>query len=269
MDAGAPTPMSTPIPAPLRTGDPPTESLRVEGPHGAPLRVEGSPGAPLRVEGSPGAPLRVALADDHAVVRAGYRRLLELEPDIAVVAEFADADAAYAVLAAPGADDGNADAIDLLVLDLSMPGRSGLDLLRRLALRRPALRVLVFTMHDTSAMLEQCLAAGAAGFVTKSSAPQVLVDAVRRAARGAVALSPDMAALAEATPRHGPPHRSLSSREFDILTQLLAGRSVDDIAAALRLSAKTVSNYQTQIRQKLGVGSAVELLRYAREHGLS
>jgi DNA-binding NarL/FixJ family response regulator len=207
-------------------------------------------------------PLRVALADDHAVVRAGYRRLLELEPDMAVVAEFGDADSAYRALAADAAA-----AIDLLVLDLSMPGRSGLELLRRLAQRRPDLPVLVFTMHDGAAMIEQCLRAGAAGFVTKSSAPEVLVDAVRRAARGETALSPDVATIAAAP--SAAPHRSLSSREFDILQQLLAGHGVDEIAQTLRLSAKTVSNYQTQIRQKLGVGSAVELLRYAREHGLT
>jgi DNA-binding NarL/FixJ family response regulator len=207
--------------------------------------------------------LRVALADDHAVVRAGYRRLLELESDIVVAAEYADADAAYSVLAAA-----NADPIDLLILDLSMPGRSGLDLLRRLAQRLPALRVLVFTMHDGAAMVQQCLRAGAVGFVTKSSAPEVLVDAVRRAAHGEVVLSPDVAQLAPLGDTDVAPHRQLSSREFDILQQLLAGRSLDDIAQALRLTPKTVSNYQTQIRQKLGVGGALELMRYAREHGL-
>ena len=206
--------------------------------------------------------LRVALADDHAVVRAGYRRLLELERDMAVVAEYGDAESAYRALAAEAGE-----AVDLLVLDLSMPGRSGLELLRRLQQRRPGLRVLVFTMHDGAAMIEQCLRAGAAGFVTKSSAPEVLVEAVRRAARGETALSPDVAAIAAAPPEA--PHRSLSSREFDILQQLLAGHGVEEIAHTLRLSAKTVSNYQTQIRQKLGVGSAVELLRYAREHGLA
>jgi len=116
-------------------------------------------------------------------------------------------------------------------------------------------------------MIEQCLRAGAAGFLTKSSAPEVLVEAVRRGARGETALSPDVAAIAAAPP--AAPHRSLSSREFDILQQLLAGHGVEEIAHTLRLSAKTVSNYQTQIRQKLGVGSAVELLRYAREHGLA
>ena len=215
------------------------------------------------VAGTAAPRLRIALADDHAVVRAGYRRLLELEPEIDIVAEYGDAEQAYAALTGAAGDG-----VDLLVLDLSMPGRSGLELLRRLQLRRPALRVLVFTMHDSAAMLEHCLRAGAAGFVTKSSAPEVLVDAVQRAARGAPALSPDMQAIADAA-SGGPPHRALSSREFDILTQLVAGRGVEEIAQTLRLSAKTVANYQTQIRQKLGVNGAVELLRYAKEHGLA
>jgi DNA-binding NarL/FixJ family response regulator len=212
---------------------------------------------------SAAAALRVALVDDHAVVRAGYRRLLELEPDMDVVAEFGDADSAYSALVGPAGDS-----IQVLVLDLSMQGRSGLELLRRLSQRRPALRVLIFTMHDGAAMLEQCLRAGAAGFVTKSSEPQVLVDAVRRAARGETALSHDMATLGDQHAMRRAPHHQLSSREFDILNQLLLGRSIDDIATNLRLTAKTVSNYQSQIRHKLGVNGPLELLHYASKHGL-
>jgi DNA-binding NarL/FixJ family response regulator len=204
-------------------------------------------------------PVRIALVDDHAVVRAGYHRLLELEDDLAVVAEYADAESAYNALARNGGEG-----VDLLVLDLSLPGRSGLDLLRRLSVRCPALRILVFTMHDSAALVGQCLRAGAAGYITKSSAPELLVDAVRRAARGEVPLSPDVAAAADSPA----PHLQLSAREFDILQGLVAGRSVDEIARTLSLSAKTVANYQTLIRQKLGVGNAVELLHYAREHGI-
>lgn len=207
--------------------------------------------------------LRIGLVDDHAVVRAGYRRLLELEEGVEVAAEYADADSAYAALSR-----GPACPLDLLVLDLSLPGRSGLELLRRLAVRRPELPVLVFTMHDSAAMVVQCLRAGAAGFVTKSSAPEVLVDAVHRAARGERPLSPDVAAAArqDAPPA---PHLRLSTREFDVLQALLEGAGVEDISRRLNLSPKTVANYQTLVRQKLGVSNAVELLRYAREHGLA
>lgn len=203
------------------------------------------------------------LVDDHAVVRAGYRRLLELEPDCEVVAEYAGADAALTALART-----EGRGVDVLVLDLSMPGRGGLDLLRRASLRWPALPVLVFSMHDSAAMVTQALRAGAAGFVTKSSEPDELVQAVRRVAGGAVGvLSRDIAGHAQREARA--PHEALSVREFQVLLGLVAGEEVDAIAERLHLSPKTVSNYQTLVRQKLGVTTAVELLRYAQQHGLA
>ncbi len=209
----------------------------------------------------PAGPVRVVLVDDHAVVRAGYRRLLADEGDLQVVAEFADADAAYVALVAapPGA-------FEVLVLDLSLPGRSGLDVLRQARQRWPALPILVFSMHDSPAMVAQALAAGAAGFITKSSEPALLVSALRRVARGERGvLSPDIAAAAQAA---APPHRLLSGREFEVLRGLAQGQTVEQIAALLHLSPKTVSNYQTQIRQRLGLGTAVDLLRYAQTHRL-
>ncbi len=207
--------------------------------------------------------LHVLLVDDHAVVRAGYRRLLELEPDCVVSAECADADSAYALLL-----QRQPPRVDVLVLDLSMPGRSGFDLLRRIALRWPLMRRLVFSMHDSPAMVAQALAAGADGFVTKSSPPEVLVAALRRVAAGEQrVLSPDIADAA-AQPAAQAPHLALSPREFQVLQGLLAGEALDAIAGRLHLSAKTVSNHQTLIRQKLGVGNAVELLRYAQLHRL-
>lgn len=206
--------------------------------------------------------LNIALVDDHAVVRQGYRRLLELEDDMKVVAEFAEAQSAYRAFS-----EGTLGRVDLVVLDLSLPGASGLDLLRRLAQRCPQLKVLIFTMHDSVAMVTQCLRAGAAGFVTKNSEPALLVDAVRRAARGELPLSPDVAQAV----RQGAgsaPHAALSPRAFVVFLSLVDGHSVEDIAQTLRLSGKTVANYQTQIRRTLGVDSSVELLRYAQRHGL-
>ena len=207
-------------------------------------------------------PLRVGLVDDHAVVRSGYRRLLELESDFAVAAEFVDAESTYAALAAPGPCP-----IDLLVLDLSLPGQSGLELLRHLRSRLPSLPVLVFTMHDSAALVQQSLRAGAAGFVTKSSEPGTLLEALRRIARGEIVLSDDVAlAPADTAPA---PHAALSVREFDIFQRLVLGHDVDRIAQTLHLSAKTVANYQTEIRRKLGARNAVELVRYARMHGIA
>ena len=202
----------------------------------------------------------IALADDHAVVRAGYRRLLELEPELRVDAEYADAESAYL-----GLTRREPSPVELLVLDLSMPGRGGLEMLRRLRQRLPALKVLVFTMHDSVALMAQCRAAGACGYVTKSSEPEQLVAAVRAALDGDEVWP---ASLPPAGAGEGAPHERLSPREFDVLQHLLAGRGVDEIAAVMRLSSKTVSNYQTLVRQKLGVGTAVELLRYAQRHGL-
>lgn len=205
--------------------------------------------------------VRVALVDDHAVVREGYRRLLDLEPDIEVVSDHADAGSLEAALA-------TGHEIDLVVLDLSMPGLSGVAFLRHLRAAWPTLRVLVFTMHESVALLEQCVAAGAAGFVTKSSAPEVLVDAVRRAWRGERALSRDIQALAQQHALRRAPHHQLSPRELDVLWRLLAGLGIEEIAAQLRLTAKTVANYQALIRQKLDVSGAVDLWQYAKRHGL-
>ncbi len=208
-------------------------------------------------------PVRVMLVDDHAVVRTGYKRLLADEGDLQVVAECAHADAAYAALMA-----GPVGAVEVLVLDLSMPGRGGLDLLRRAHQRWPGLAVLVFSMHDSPAMVAQALKAGAAGFITKSSEPALLVQAVRRVARGETGvLSPDITHAALA-PSAGPPHQALSSREFEVLRGLARGLTLDQIAEQLHISSKTVSNHQTQIRQRLGLGSAIDLLRYAQEHQL-
>lgn len=208
-------------------------------------------------------PLRLMLVDDHAAVRAGYRRLLEDESNLVVVAEHGSADAAYAELAAQPVP-----AVDLLLLDLSMPGRSGLDVLRRVRLRWPVLRTLVFSMHESPAMVAQALQAGANGFVTKSSEPAELVRAVWRVAAGETSvLSADLAGALQA-PSAEPPHQALTAREFEVLRGLVEGLTLEQIAQRLHVSPKTVSNLQTQLRQRLGVATAVDLLRYAREHRL-
>lgn len=212
---------------------------------------------------SPMPPVRVLLVDDHAVVRTGYRRLLEQEADFSVVGEHADADGAYAAL-----QRHEGRGVDLVVLDLSMPGRGGLDLLRRGSLRWPLLRWLVFSMHDAPAVIGRALRAGAAGFVSKSAEPEELVDAVRRVHRGDRPVLSAGLAGSVASPAAALPHEALTAREFDVLRLLVQGCGVADIGARLHLSPKTVSNLQTRIRARLGVSSAVELLRYAQCHRL-
>ena len=210
--------------------------------------------APPREDALP-ARVRVLLADDHAVVREGYRRLLELEPGVAVVGECGDGESVRTAL------DG-ALAVDVLVLDLSMPGCGGLAVLRRAHDAWPQVQVLVFTMHDSPTMVAQALQAGAAGFVTKSSPPHELVDAVRRVAAGErPVLSRDVAGVGEAAPA------PLAPREFEVLQLLAQGCSVDEVSRRIRLSAKTVSNYQTAIRHKLGVSTGIDLLREAQRRG--
>lgn len=201
--------------------------------------------------------LRVVLVDDHAVVREGYRRVLEMDPSVQVIAEHDSADAAIAALQ-------RGESPDVMVLDLSMPGRSGFEVLRCAQQREPKVPVLVFTMHDSRAMVDQALQVGARGFVTKSSEPPFLVQAVRRIAAGETApvLSPDVERAAAA-----PAAVRLAPREREVLHMLVQGCSVDEIGRRMQLSQKTVSNYQTSIRQKLGVSTGIDLLRAAQRMG--
>ena len=203
------------------------------------------------------APLRIMLVDDHAVVRAGYRALLERQADMQVCCEAADGASAYTRAAA-------AD-LDLVVMDLSMPGQGGLECLARLHRRDPALKLLAFSMHAHASYARQAFAAGARAYVTKSSDADVLVQAVRALARGERFLSADIA-QALAWERFGAgcgQLERLSVREFEILRQLLDGRHVDDIASALHVSVKTVRNQHYSIKRKLEVDDDIALVRLA------
>lgn len=206
-------------------------------------------------------PLKVVITDDHAVVRSGYRRLLELEDGIEVVAEFSDGDATCRWLAHHEAD--------VLILDLSMPGRSGLATLQRLRQRVPALRVLVFTMHDSVALASQALGYGASGYITKNSPPDCLVSAIRRVASGDRPLSDDVAEATESVPTpQSMPHLRLSPSELETFLLFAQGMDVEEVAARCSLNVKTAANYQTTVRRKTGLGSALEMYRYAQQHKL-
>lgn len=205
--------------------------------------------------------IRVQLADDHPVVRTGYRRLLEQTGDIQVVQEAADVLSAFAgfVAVAP----------DVLVTDLAMPG-GGVELICRVRAHDALARILVFSMHESEAMVRRALDAGASGYLTKASEPGALVEAVHALHAGRRWLD---AALAPGLLQRDPLGESarlasLSEREFEVFRLLAQGQSPAQCASALRLSAKTVSNHQTVIKDKLGVATSAALAHLAIRHGL-
>lgn len=210
----------------------------------------------------PPADIRVMLVDDHTVVRVGYRMLLQTCPRIGIVAECASGEAAYR-------EYGPARP-DVVIMDLSLPGVSGFETTRRLVARHGNAQVLAFSMHEDLVFVEQALQAGARGYITKNSASDVLVEAVKTIASGGFYLEPEIAqAMAFNRGRGaGSPFEALSTREFEILCLLAAGHRLDDVASRLALSYKTVANYSVQIKNKLGVQTTAELTRLAIRHGL-
>jgi DNA-binding NarL/FixJ family response regulator len=202
-------------------------------------------------------PIRILLVDDHAIVRHGYRALIEKQDVMEVVGEAADGEEAYRrfLECAP----------DVVILDLSLPGQSGLEVISRIRKRKSDARILVFTMHQIPAFAAQAFQAGAMGYVTKSSPPEVLLRAVTDVFQGRHALSADIAqALAIerlADPRL--PLAELSVREFEVLRLLVDGRGTAEIADLLHISQKTVANHHYMIKRKLDVGTDIELMRLA------
>jgi two-component system invasion response regulator UvrY len=204
----------------------------------------------------------VLLVDDHAVVREGYRRLLERHGDIVVIGEAGDATEAHALFCklAP----------QIVIMDITLPGISGIEAMRRMLAHKPDTRTLIFSMHEDAIFARRALEAGAFGYLTKASAPGVLVEAVHTVARGKKYLS---AAIAQAlalrdTTFDQSASGGLSAREFEVLRQLAQGQSIREIALAMGLNPKTVSNHQSVIRQKLGADSAMQLLSIAKKLGL-
>jgi len=204
----------------------------------------------------------VLLVDDHAVVREGYRRLLERGGNIDVIGEADTADAAL--------ERFRELAPQVVVMDISLPGVSGVEAMRRMLAEKPATRVLMFSMYEDAIFANRALQAGACGYVTKASAPNVLVEAVLTVARGKPYLSAEVAqALAQRNAiAAAAPADALSAREFEVLRLVVQGLSISDIAKTLGLMPKTVSNHQSAIKQKLGAESAVQLVRIASRLGL-
>jgi DNA-binding NarL/FixJ family response regulator len=206
--------------------------------------------------------LSVLLVDDHAVVRTGYRTLLECSGDIAVVGEAKNIDEAYEEYARLKPD--------VVIMDLSMPGGSGLEGIRRIVEHQPDAKILAFTMYEDTAFAEQALQAGVRGYITKRSAPEVLVEAVKRIAADDVYMDHEVAQrLAfQKSRREASPFGELSPRELEVFTLLAEGLSMADVANRMSLSYKTVAHHSTQIKTKLNVNSAADLTRLAIRHGL-
>jgi DNA-binding NarL/FixJ family response regulator len=207
-------------------------------------------------------PLRFLLVDDHAVVRRGVREMLREEFPNAI---FGDATTAQQALEAAWSDPW-----DLIVLDIGMPGRSGLDILRDLKDARPRAAILVQSMHAEDQFARRVLKAGASGYITKDSMPRELMKAVHKALAGGRYVSESLAEkLATAIAADGQePHERLSDREFQVFRMLAKGASVKEISLELNLSVKTISTYRTRILEKLTLRSNVELAQYAERNRL-
>jgi len=209
--------------------------------------------------------LRVIVVDDHAIVRRGIVEVLTERPDLQVVAEASDYGQLRAQLR-------HHDEIDLLVMDLSLPGKDGIEILKALHGENPRLKVLIVSMYPEEQYAVRAFKAGASGYLNKASAPEKLLEAVEQIAAGRKYVTPAIAqALIDqlAAPESGLPHERLSDREFQVLKLIASGLKLSDIAAALSLSPKTVSVYRARILEKMNLANNSELVHYAVKNGLA
>ena len=206
--------------------------------------------------------IRVLVVDDHQLVREGLKQILGADTGMSVAGEASNGDEALALV--------RKNEYDLALLDMSMPGLSGVNLVKRLKTERPRLKILVVSMHGESQYAARALKAGASGYLTKDSAPALLLGAIRKIAAGGVHISEAAAEglLNAATSDAVAPHRTLSDREYEIFKLLVDGRGPTEIGDALHLSVKTVSTHKTRILQKMNLHGTADLVRYALEHGL-
>lgn len=207
--------------------------------------------------------IRILLADDHTIVRDGLKRILESQAEIEVVAEAVNG---FEVM--EGVKRGG---FDVLLMDLSMPGKSGIDLIKQVKAERPTLPVLVLTMHEEEIYAVRAIRAGASGYLTKESAAEMLVSALHRVANGRLFISPGVAEQLALNLMPGDaelPHKDLSDREFEVFQLLAAGLTASQIGEKLHLSVKTVSTHKTNVLQKLHAESLADLIKYAIAHGL-
>ena len=208
--------------------------------------------------------IRVVIADDHTIVREGLKQLLSAESDLEIVGEARDGHEALALVRERD--------FDVLLVDLSMPGKGGMELIRQVKSEKPKLRILVLSMHQETQYAVRAIRSGASGYLTKESAPALLVQAIGKIAGGGAFISAEVAeqlALSAMPHAEGLPHTTLSDREYQVFQLLVAGRSVSDIAQELNLSVKTVSTHKARLLEKMGLANQAELIHYAIRHGLA
>ena len=207
--------------------------------------------------------IRILIADDHPVVRKGLKEIIEETTDMRVADEASNGSE---VMKKVSSED-----LDVVLLDISMPGRSGLDVLKDIKKRRPKLAVLVLSIHPEEQYAVQAFKAGASGYLTKKSAPDELLIALRKVSTGGKYVSSSLAeklASALETDREKTPHETLSTRENEVMLKIASGKTVTEIAKELYLSPKTISTYRTRILEKMGMKNNVELIRYAIKNQL-
>jgi DNA-binding NarL/FixJ family response regulator len=208
--------------------------------------------------------IHVLIADDHAIVRQGLKQILSETEDMLVTGEADDGAEALALA--------RQQPWDVFLLDVSMPNRNGIDTLKQLKKEFPRLPVLILSMHPEEQYAVRALKAGASGYLTKQSAPEQLVNAIRQVASGKKYLSPAVAqqladAISENTEKS--PHERITDREYQVLKLIAAGKTLTQIAESLNLGVATVSTYRARLLEKMGLRSTAELIRYGLEHGLA
>lgn len=206
--------------------------------------------------------IKVLIADDHAIMRAGLRQILTATADMVVAGEATHGQSVLEQL--------NLLECHVILLDMSMPGLSGLDLIRRLRIGRPELQILVLSMHNEGQIVTRALRAGASGYVTKDSDPNVLLTAIRKVAQGGKFIDPALvdSVVLDISDVKMNQNRQLTDREFQVLQMIAAGHTINKIAESLYLSAKTVSTHKIRLMHKLGIDNNAGLIRYAIQHGL-
>jgi len=225
--------------------------------------IESAMSVPSSVSDPGGNVIRVLVADDHPLIRSGLKQILAQEPDVAVLGEAEDSEQLLERI--------EEQVWDVVLLDITMPGRGGLDALREIRRRKPGLPVLVLSMHAEEQFAVRAIKAGASGYLSKTDPPIEIVRAIRKVVSGKKYVSATLAeTLANAVERGSerPPHEALSDREFQVMSKLASGKTVSQIAAEISLSVKTVSTYRARVLEKMNMRTNAELTRYAIQNGL-